>query len=180
MIVVISLQIIFSKSFGITNKINIQFLATLQNRNDKGLFPKAGKMPVNKNRLNRSVSGTLTTETNFLSMGGKTLSDPRPFCSPNPKMGSLTAVCVSWKRDALCDSYSSSGKVSSVGSTSFTQTPSKNSANKFTTSSGLEQVVTQKTSMKDNPRSFDSYLQASWLALYTAFNPVMYRSYGIR
>jgi hypothetical protein len=56
---------------------------------------------------------SIRTETNFLSMDDRMPSSPGPFCSSSPKMAFSTAVCVSWTRDILCDSCSSSGKVQS-------------------------------------------------------------------
>jgi hypothetical protein len=113
---VISLQIIFSKSFGITDKMDIlRFSPFLKIGTTKEIFKTAGKIPVDKHRLNRSVSGTLATETNFLSMDCEMPSGPEPLCSSSLKMAFSTAVCVSWTRDTLCDSCFSSEKVSSVG-----------------------------------------------------------------
>jgi hypothetical protein len=78
----------------------------------KDSFQAPGKMPIDKDRLNRSVSGTLPTETNFLSMNGEMPSILGLFCSSSPNMASSTAVCVSWTKDTLCDSCFSYGKVS--------------------------------------------------------------------
>jgi hypothetical protein len=43
MIGVISSQIIFSKSFGVTDKTDIPLLTILENRNDKGFFLNSKK-----------------------------------------------------------------------------------------------------------------------------------------
>jgi hypothetical protein len=61
----------------------------LKIRTTMDFFQTAGKMPVDKDRLNRSVSKSLTTETNFLSMDGKMLSGPSPFGSFQPENGLL-------------------------------------------------------------------------------------------
>jgi hypothetical protein len=95
---------VVSKTFGITDKI--YFARNLES------FQTAGKMSVDKDRLNRSISGTLTTEANFLSMDGEMPSRLGSFCLSSLKTALSTTVCVSLIKNTLCDS--SSGKVSSL------------------------------------------------------------------
>jgi hypothetical protein len=51
----------------------------------KDSFQTTGKIPVDKDKLNKSVGGTLTTETNLLSMDGEMPSGSRLFCLTAPK-----------------------------------------------------------------------------------------------
>jgi hypothetical protein len=80
------------KNVGITDKIVIRryqeisrFLPLLKIGTTKDFFQTAGKMPVDKDRLNRSVNGALKTETNLLSMDDEMSSDPGRSLHPAPK-----------------------------------------------------------------------------------------------